>query len=1668
MKKKLSLFLVALLSITAIAATQALTRRAKAELTVISEATTWDFASGVTGSKQFTTNEDKNTENIYAFIDGLSFDNSFQADALAFTGEYPVRDGAYAQNGTLHFKTSVAGNIKVTFNDTGSNASPTAVKRYLVVNGVTTEYWTSRENNGTEPYAAQTNVTSGEIAVPAGDVTIKGTSAIRVSKIVFTPSVDAEGGEKVIYGYPSGAESANSIELGEGVTLAITGNAQKSISSSSNITINGTSYTTLKLSNGAQNTLTLPKKAVAVTFYSFVNKDSKDNGTTENYWKEVGGTSYTAETSGGAMACFRDDLTQPDARRFEFSTPTDKITFNNAGNQLCCVIEVEYVAEGNEGGEVKKEYPKYVYNFAGAQAAGETPLVGLNQKGGFYIWEREDKADSNRQDFKGYTNYKGSNLAAACHVWRRTDAYNNASYWVDGGMYCPNDREMVIDGVEAGMKVTIAYNAAGAKDKSIIWASATGEGHITKATIGKDTEEAVSGVTEIPSKAAIHITETCGYFGIKVKKGMIIKKITIEGDNGDEELPAYQSTFDFNSLAMIELTDGVDAAISDLVIYDDITDTKMTVSASGKEEAPNHFVEAANGNIQLELNGGTMTFDSPKEDYSIKKIVFHYATWDESNSADVAAVAAPRRAAGEGLTIDAEKKTATWTGSSQQVIVNVAGLSQINNITIEIGERKGESVELDMADGSNLNKKVDEIYNGNPYVGKITLNLAKDGKYTVDGPLFIGRPLVINGAEGAVIDASANKNPFILMRPIADNASLNESGAYEIDSIVIKNVKITGVKNRLLYADRQNYLFGKIVVDNSIIEIDGSTPRSIFDFYCGGNFKELSILNSTLSADPSNAMRGGLLSTQSSKSIIEMGGTEQKISIKNSTLYNIAKGMTPVLLQRHSQAYLTFEVKNSVIVNSGEAGKFALGLNEGQESNQPKWLVETNTFTFDGKDSGAGETIAKATVPGPVSFVDAANNDFTLNILSDVFDAGIGDPRWLVPAEGSIVVEPASGDLGAAVAAATEGKTVKTLLVKLAKDGQYTTTKPIVTGGALVLRGNGATIDASELNDNMIAMAAVENPTVWTEGNIIINDLTVKGLKKALFYSTNKKYVAKDFIINNSVIEQAGDATTIDYTKGGTALNLVLSNSTFYAPTATTKSFYSSQGGEKATEYASDAVQTFNILHSTFVNLASGKNFFTHRQNSQKWLAFNIEDNIFVDCGKSGQTIKGINGGGSSANPVWNVKHNAFNFGGEDTGAAESTGDDKEPMQGYVAGVVTFKNAAAGDFTLGYTSPQHDANIGDPRWVITPENVTVNIASGDINAALDEALAKVKAVKDIHINLTDGGKYTISKTIVVPNGLHIVTGDIMALGHQNATIDASGLEGPMITTPAEAPDEWVKANILIDDVTIKGLKKPLFASAAKNYYYEQFSIWGSVIELAADVTTLDFTKGSVANLMISSSTIYAPTATTKAFYSSQSGQKATEYAEDAEQKFIIFASTLYNLAPGKNFFTHRQSNQKWLTYNLQNNIFVNCGKSGQVVKGVNGGQSGKNPKWMIVNNLFNYDGKDTSAEESTGDADEPVEKSIPGVVTFADANGGDFNATITLAEGAEKPALAGDVYHWKINYAEATAIEGVKTAEDENIDLENTVIYNLNGQRVDKAQAKRGVFIVNGKKVVIK
>ena len=312
-------------------------------------------------------------------------------------------------------------------------------------------------------------------------------------------------------------------------------------------------------------------------------------------------------------------------------------------------------------------------------------------------------------------------------------------------------------------------------------------------------------------------------------------------------------------------------------------------------------------------------------------------------------------------------------------------------------------------------------------------------------------------------------------------------------------------------------------------------------------------------------------------------------------------------------------------------------------------------------------------------------------------------------------------------------------------DQDYAAKSSIVlpAGMSVVLDGAGFTLDASELGSNLIQMDATA-PADWTKADVTISNLTVKGLKKALFYSAAKKYVAENFTIDNCVVEQAADATTIDYTKGGTAVNFTVTNSTFYAPTATTKSFYSSQSGQKTTEYSADAIQTFTFKNNTMYNLAKNKNFFSHRQSNQKWLSYDVENNIFVNCGKSGQVIKGMNGGSSGKNPTWKIENNAFNFEADgimtDTSASEDTGDSEEPVNNSIAEVVTFADAANGDFTVGESSIVAREKAGDPRWLVDFVAPTVNTngllleinkatkVADDANA--EEAPEALKALKD--------------------------------------------------------------------------------------------------------------------------------------------------------------------------------------------------------------------------------------------------------------------------------------------------------------------------------------------------
>ncbi|MBQ9186393.1 MAG: DUF4957 domain-containing protein [Prevotella sp.] len=638
--------------------------------------------------------------------------------------------------------------------------------------------------------------------------------------------------------------------------------------------------------------------------------------------------------------------------------------------------------------------------------------------------------------------------------------------------------------------------------------------------------------------------------------------------------------------------------------------------------------------------------------------------------------------------------------------------------------------------------------------------------------------------------------------------------------------------------------------------------------------------------------------------------------------------------------------------------------------------------------------------------------------------------------------------------------------------GKYTIKEGITATGKFTITGDAAapaTIDASALASPFVQYAEIAEEAEKDENGFVAGtavkfaNIKVTGLAQALFSSNKQNYLIPELTIDNSVIALAGNPFVIDFRNGGLVAKLAVNNSTVWAAEATSNSFYTGQSGKKATEAGLEE-QIFSFTNSTLSNICAGKNFFTHRQNGQTWLTFEVKNNIIANCGKD-NFLASLNGGQASANPKYTVEGNTFlktgtEGDGDEAVAAltnindlQSTSDETEEIANPIAGVpFTLANATAGAFTVAASSQQAKYMTGDPRWLVPYATDAIKIEvdlseNTDFVAVLNEALAVSEAPSSIEISFWEAGEYPTTGEIKTNSPIRFLNGsDInageativvkngMTLGGQiefnGVNIDATGLEAPVITLAGneyKLQDNgfYNLGSISFKNMSAKGLAQQLvYGNKVKNQISELLVENSNIDVTGCTKVPFDFNGGgAIGAFNIKKSTIWAATATDQSLFSTQSGNKATE-AGITTQNIAIDNSTLYNIAKGKNFFTHRQSNQTWLAFYLRNSIFVNVGKSGQVVKGINGGQSGANPKWTVTNNIFNFDGADTSAAEDTGDADEPVQNSVAGVIAFENAEGGVFNGAFTLVEGTEAPSTVPGDPRWTIEFIQEPVVAG--------------------------------------------
>lgn len=1056
--------------------------------------------------------------------------------------------------------------------------------------------------------------------------------------------------ETVIYSWPSGATAANKVTLAEGVTVAITGNPSKSVSNGNPITVNGTEYTSIKLSNGAQNTLTLPKKAKAITFYSYVNADAGDT-----YWKEVAGVNYTAETSGGIMTSFKDGA-NPDVRKFELATPANVITFTNQGKQLCYVIEVEYAEETSDEPIVMPEGAEEWEVTAGKYAVTfpllnipETPIgegkTGLVKFDGSDVYVQIAAANIVTITLKGQLN--GNQVIFPKNL---TTTISGATIYLigaDENKQNPSDVIFTYDEANGTLTQSTPYIIASTQKDAI-------------------SEFAYLKELQVKRKATepgsdIYYEKVTSTADIVDGDYLIVYEAENVAFNGAlETLDAAKNTIpvEINS-GVIASSETVDAAI---FTFD--TTEKTIKSASGFYVGITSYGNGLKQSATLtdKFKHNSFAIDDDKnviitKTYDAGDMILNY----NSNASD--------------------KRFRYYKGGSQkkiQLYKKIGGSTEPETkvaTSIELGEY-ATTAEVG-AEYSLPTATVKDVSGATVDGATITWSSSDETVATIDGTsltlLKAGTTtLTAIYAGDATYEGSTKGYILTVTAPAAEVATVAELNALD------DKAEFTFTGEALIVAKPTNrYVFIRDNTGSSLI-YDNS-----------GSKTEAAAVGKTIAANWTG-----------------------KVSIYNS------------LFEAVPDAAITVTDAEAIEPDYPEVGFDDI---TAENVNKVVMLKEV-TYTL---GSGKILTFAKneATVAGYNQFnitIDAAEEGRTYNVVGAIgrYNNNIQfQPISIerVPAAKDIEIAAADitdGDITAAIETALAGDFANNVTINLAA-GNYTVSKPIVAAGNVIINGNGASIDASTLTNPFIQLSGTTEYVTLPDNtkdashlfveNVILKDLTIKGMPDAIIRDTQKTLL-KNLTIDNCNI-QVPNKVFINFQSKGYIETVTVKSSTIWS--ADNAQFFAQYGSRLKNLSGAEAagwLQTFDIQNSTFYNIAIGKNVCDFPMNSQKCNVYTLKNNIFVNCGKEGQTVVGFNKGGKSANPVWTVDGNLFNYNGADKSATEvekaGKKDGENIVKNSIAGVVTFTDAANGDFggsidgqvAWGAEVP---ATVGDPRWTIT-------------------------------------------------------------------------------------------------------------------------------------------------------------------------------------------------------------------------------------------------------------------------------------------------------------------------------------------------------------------------------
>ncbi|MBQ9186424.1 MAG: DUF4957 domain-containing protein [Prevotella sp.] len=314
-----------------------------------------------------------------------------------------------------------------------------------------------------------------------------------------------------------------------------------------------------------------------------------------------------------------------------------------------------------------------------------------------------------------------------------------------------------------------------------------------------------------------------------------------------------------------------------------------------------------------------------------------------------------------------------------------------------------------------------------PLGKELCFDLAPNGTYTMSGNVNFGGHRVtfrttsktehatINMLSGSTfttfagfglkyvdIDATElDKNLVTLTDTPNDSIKgLIEGSSYYfiMEPIIFQSCNIKALKTAILATNSAKYDIRTVMISDCVVEIPGGTTA--FVYTKSGYITDFTAKNSTIYG-----------TERLEKFFIQSGGrpkdvndTETRsVTISNCTVANIA--WTKNFCDYHNgQTTYYYTLLNSIIFDCGKTN-LVTGLNKGQDSENPTWNVDNNTFWRNGADASEkqlGDDPSKCkwitnnqganTVLTTDPEIDPATGDFTP--AADQQAAGQGDPRW--------------------------------------------------------------------------------------------------------------------------------------------------------------------------------------------------------------------------------------------------------------------------------------------------------------------------------------------------------------------------------------------------------------------------------------------------------------------------------------------------------------------------------------------------------------------------------------------------------------------------------------------------------------------------------------------------